>query len=291
MSIELQCTLCGKTLRLNPKLAGKRIKCPQCATVLTVPPPGLAPPPSPPTVSEPHVSEPRVSKPTTAAPAAAPDPGPGEAKPAAKGSAKPAATPSAPPQRAVASASSDSTSAVPAAADDDGPLWHVKTDDDQYFGPLSQAELDVWSRNGRLHRDCQLLPDGADQWQWADEIYPHLAETPTEVNREAAGSAVVEQAEASRAEAASDSDLPAGSAQASRADEEDDTQWSDRSRLTAGLLGLFLGPLGLHRIYLGYVPLGLIMLATGGGCGVWSLIDALLVLTGKIRDVHGRPLR
>ena len=39
--IPLTCTQCGRQLRLNDKLAGKFIKCPQCQTVLAVP--GLAP--------------------------------------------------------------------------------------------------------------------------------------------------------------------------------------------------------------------------------------------------------
>jgi TM2 domain-containing membrane protein YozV len=60
--------------------------------------------------------------------------------------------------------------------------------------------------------------------------------------------------------------------------------------MVAGMLGIFLGPLGTHRFYLGYWVLGLVMLATGGGCGIWSLVDAVLVLMGKVPDADGRPL-
>jgi hypothetical protein len=32
------------------------------------------------------------------------------------------------------------------------------------------------------------------------------------------------------------------------------------------------------------------MLATAGGCGIWSLIDAILILLGKVPDADGRRL-
>jgi hypothetical protein len=66
---------------------------------------------------------------------------------------------------------------------------------------------------------------------------------------------------------------------------------SPKSKLVAGLLGIFLGGYGVHRFYLGYTGMGLIMLFTCGGCGIWSLIDAIMILTGKVPDPQGRPLR
>lgn len=80
-----------------------------------------------------------------------------------------------------------------------------------------------------------------------------------------------------------------------------------RSRVTAGLLGVFLGGLGLHRIYLGYWRRGLTMLAifVVGGLftlglaslvvGVWGFAEGLLYLSVRrgrfARDARGRPLR
>ncbi len=33
------------------------------------------------------------------------------------------------------------------------------------------------------------------------------------------------------------------------------------------------------------------MLITCGGCGIWQLIDVILVFAGSVTDVDGRPLR
>ncbi|MDE0377402.1 MAG: TM2 domain-containing protein [bacterium] len=51
----------------------------------------------------------------------------------------------------------------------------------------------------------------------------------------------------------------------------------DKSPTTALLLSIFLGGLGVDRFYLGHVGLGLGKLFTGGGLGVWWLIDIFLI--------------
>jgi TM2 domain-containing membrane protein YozV len=71
---------------------------------------------------------------------------------------------------------------------------------------------------------------------------------------------------------------------------------SDKSKLAAGLLQLFLGGLGVGRFYLGYIGIGFAQLAitvvTLGIAGwIWPLIDAILILTGKLPDAEGRTLR
>lgn len=67
--------------------------------------------------------------------------------------------------------------------------------------------------------------------------------------------------------------------------------FSEKEWLTALLLSLFLGGLGVDRFYLGHTGLGVLKLLTGGGCGVWALIDLILVATGKLTDVKGLPLK
>jgi len=57
------------------------------------------------------------------------------------------------------------------------------------------------------------------------------------------------------------------------------------------LLSIFVGTLGIDRFYLGYVGLGLLKLFTAGGCGIWWLIDLILIAMDKMPDAQGRPLK
>jgi TM2 domain-containing membrane protein YozV len=63
-----------------------------------------------------------------------------------------------------------------------------------------------------------------------------------------------------------------------------------RSFLTAILLSIFVGWLGVDRFYLGHIGLGILKLLTGGGCGIWYLIDIILIATRQVKDAEGRPL-
>jgi competence protein ComGC len=45
---------------------------------------------------------------------------------------------------------------------------------------------------------------------------------------------------------------------------------------------------GVHRFYLGRVWLGLSMLVTLGGLGIWALVDFILAFLGKLKDGEGR---
>jgi len=60
--------------------------------------------------------------------------------------------------------------------------------------------------------------------------------------------------------------------------------------LVALLLSIFLGNLGIDRFYLGYIGLGILKLLTLGGCGIWWLIDLILIASNKMKDSKGNPL-
>ena len=68
------------------------------------------------------------------------------------------------------------------------------------------------------------------------------------------------------------------------------TSTKGKDWLVALLLSIFLGGLGVDRFYLGYIGLGVLKLITGGGFGIWWLIDLILIATGKLRDSEGREL-
>lgn len=56
------------------------------------------------------------------------------------------------------------------------------------------------------------------------------------------------------------------------------------------LLCLFLGGVGVHRFYTGHTAIGVVQLLTLGGCGIWALIDLMMILSGKFTDANGLPL-
>ncbi len=67
-----------------------------------------------------------------------------------------------------------------------------------------------------------------------------------------------------------------------------------RSRLATGLLGVFLGALGIHRFYTGYNRIAIFQVIvtcfTGVGA-LWGMIEGVMILAnGNYIDVYGRPL-
>ncbi|WP_069813281.1 TM2 domain-containing protein [Streptomyces sp. TP-A0874] len=68
--------------------------------------------------------------------------------------------------------------------------------------------------------------------------------------------------------------------------------YSEKSKIVAGVLQLFLGGLGVGRFYTGHIGMGVAQLLTCGGCGIWSLVDGIMLLAGSgATDSEGRPLR
>ncbi len=79
--------------------------------------------------------------------------------------------------------------------------------------------------------------------------------------------------------------------------------FSDKSKVAAGLLSIFLGYFGAGRFYAGHTGLAVAQLVTNivltiltlgfwlAVAWIWPLIDGLVLLTGSPRDAQGRPLR
>jgi len=70
--------------------------------------------------------------------------------------------------------------------------------------------------------------------------------------------------------------------------------FSDKSKVVAGILQIAL-PFGAGRFYTGHTGLAIAQIAvffcTCGLGWIWSFIDGILMLTGKVTDAEGRPLR
>ncbi|MBO5371702.1 MAG: TM2 domain-containing protein [Lachnospiraceae bacterium] len=81
-----------------------------------------------------------------------------------------------------------------------------------------------------------------------------------------------------------------------------------KSKIVAGLLGIFLGHLGVHNFYLGYTNkaviqlvlsiVGYVLTCLGIGvflvaaAGIWGLIEGIMILVGNINvDGQGKKLK
>ncbi|MGH3388232.1 MAG: TM2 domain-containing protein [Actinomadura sp.] len=70
---------------------------------------------------------------------------------------------------------------------------------------------------------------------------------------------------------------------------------SDKSKLAAGLLQIFLGGFGVGRFYTGHTGMAIGQIAatwlTCGLGGLWPLIDGIMILANGGTDAQGRKLR
>ncbi len=75
-----------------------------------------------------------------------------------------------------------------------------------------------------------------------------------------------------------------------------------KSKIAAGLLGIFLGAFGIHNFYLGYTGKALAQLlitvlscfVLSGVSSIWGLVEGILILTGSANyttDANGVPLQ
>lgn len=71
---------------------------------------------------------------------------------------------------------------------------------------------------------------------------------------------------------------------------------NQKSKMAAGLLGIFLGGWGIHNFYLGYTGKGvaqiIVTILTCGIGALWGLIEGIMILAGSITtDANGVPLK
>lgn len=68
------------------------------------------------------------------------------------------------------------------------------------------------------------------------------------------------------------------------------TKGGEKKQLIAFILCWLLGGLGVHRFYTGHIAVGVVQLLTGGGCGIWWLIDFIRILIGNFKTKSGEEL-
>ena len=84
---------------------------------------------------------------------------------------------------------------------------------------------------------------------------------------------------------------------------EEEVAVGEKSKLAAGLLGIFLGCFGVHNFYLGFTgkAVGQLLLGTLGSLacgigpvvsGIWGLVEGIMYLAGsKDKDAKGQKLK
>ena len=65
---------------------------------------------------------------------------------------------------------------------------------------------------------------------------------------------------------------------------------SEKKRLVAAILAFFFGVYGAHRFYAGKTGTAIAQLLTLGGCGIWAMIDLVIILFGEFTDREGKKI-
>ena len=63
-----------------------------------------------------------------------------------------------------------------------------------------------------------------------------------------------------------------------------------QSKIVMAVICWLVGVLGIHRFMLGHTGIGVLMLLTGGVCGIVVIVDLIRILTGSLKYADGREL-
>lgn len=197
--------------------------------------------------------------------------------------------------------------------------YFVIAADGSRYGPADIDTLVQWAKEGRLVGETMLIERGSERSLRADSITA-IAALLNKMRSGAAPASSGAPREPVAIDRGSSNEMPTmtqsparpaafgppppplpPNLQPLRAHVE--RVYSHRNKIVAGLLGIFLGGLGIHRFYLGYTGVGLLMLlltvvagkvTLGVSCGfvqLWGMIEGIVILCGGFNDADGRPLR
>lgn len=142
-------------------------------------------------------------------------------------------------------------------------MYKIIGTDGKIYGPISEQQLRQWIAEGRANANTLIQVEGTDGWKPISSFPQFGQATPT------------------------------GQYSAPPVLSTDER----KSKLAAGLLGIFLGGIGVHRFYLGYTTIGVVqILVTIVTCGIgaiWGFIEGILIIAGTTitTDAEGRPFK
>jgi len=190
--------------------------------------------------------------------------------------------------------------------------------DGQRYGPADIDTLVAWVAEGRIVGSTVLIERGTDRQLLASALPAIDAALRRAAVTGSGGPAPVVVERATAPELPTMTQSPHGRRQPPPLPASEDEGLAGRrvevrpyltpakSKVAAGLLGIFLGWTGAHRFYLGYSGVGVVMLlgSLAGCCaipvvhfplgtiiGVWGLVEGIVCLCGGMRDAQGRELR
>ena len=141
-------------------------------------------------------------------------------------------------------------------------MYKVIGADGRQYGPVSADQLREWIAMGRANAQTMAQSEGSTEWRPLNS-FPEFADQ---------------------------SILSPAPPLLASYDQR-------RSKLVAGILGILLGWIGVHRFYLRYTAIGVVQIVvtvcTGGIGGVWGIVEGVLILLGTTltTDADGRPLK
>jgi hypothetical protein len=148
-------------------------------------------------------------------------------------------------------------------------MYYVIGANGSQYGPVDEATIRAWIAEGRVAAPSLSFKTGESGWVpllTREEFRDLLAMAPLPAANLVAPA-------------------PPYPGQQTPAGPDTPKDW-----MVALLLSIFLGYLGIDRFYIGHVGLGLLKLFTFGGCGIWWLVDVILIATNSLKDSQGRPL-
>lgn len=144
-------------------------------------------------------------------------------------------------------------------------MYHVVGLDGKTYGPVSATEVEHWIADGRAFGHTQILPGGSNQWRpIASQPEFAIALAAAATMPPTAGGATGYPGYGGGYPGYPAYTDPAITAQAS-------------NKIAAGICGILLGALGVHKFILGYTGAGVVMLLiTLLTCGFGAIVTSII---------------